>query len=185
MPAHCINASTASRAVILTSLAGLMLLLTPQARGDDALADAERLLRVSEAGSRFESRAQQQASALIYQYTVIVNRNTDYRLPGQLQDRIAACYDQAYRWENFSAGIARILADNFSREELQLLIDFHRNLGLPPNKISLFEATVAKAGRLSELSASYIFNAGHSCVDQDVELILEHLEANAIELTAL
>lgn len=151
----------------------------------DNLADAQRLLRIAETGAAFETRARQQARQLIYNYSVIINRNTDYRLPGQLRQRIAACYESVYRWENFEAGIARILADNFSAEELNLLIDFHRNLGMPPNKIELFRTTIAKAGSISEQSADYIFSNSQGCVGQDIDLILEHLRTLEIDLTPL
>lgn len=151
----------------------------------DNLADAQLLLRIADTGEAFETRARQQANQLIYNYSVIINRNTDYRLPGQLQQRIAACYEIVYRWENFEAGIARILADNFSAEELSLLIDFHRNLGMPPNKIDLFRTTIAKAGSISEQSADYIFSNSQGCVGQDIDLILEHLRTEKIELVPL
>lgn len=148
----------------------------------DKLEEVEQLLHISNAGDRFEARANDQAKRLIYQYSVIVRRNTNYRLPGSLERRIAACYADQYRWENFAPGIARILAANLSDQELQILIDFHRNLGLPPSAIEVFRRTAAKADLISELSADYIFSQSRGCLEQDVQLILDHLQANEITL---
>jgi hypothetical protein len=151
----------------------------------DSLSEAQRLLRIAETGAAFESQARWQTNQLIHNYSVIINRNSNYRLPAQLQRRIAACYERVYRWENFANGIARILAENFSAEELQLLIDFHRNLGMPPGKIGLFKSTIAKAGRISEQSAEFIFAQSRGCVAQDTDLILDHLQQQDIEFHPL
>lgn len=175
-----VHASLRSQSQRLRVLTCSLLALLPLAAMADPLRDAERLLRVADAGSKFEHRARLQAESIIHNYTVIISRNTDYHLPAPVQQQIAACYSQVYRWENFAAGIARILADNLSREELRLLIDFHRNLGLPPNKIELFRNTVAKVGLIHEQSADYIFARSPGCVDQDAELILRHLREQDI-----
>lgn len=165
-----------------TCAAALILLAGLPGAQADKLDEAAYLLRISKAGDHFEARAHSQAQRLIYQYFVIVRRNTDYRLPANLQQRIAECYASEYRWENFAPGIARILAENLSEQELQLLIDFHSNLGMPPSAIELFKSTVAKAGLISEQSASYIFSTSPGCLERDVQLILEHLQANAVTL---
>ena len=144
----------------------------PSAEDLDA---AEQLLRVADIGNRFEFLAQQQAQQIIYNYGVIVQRTTDYRLPLVIERRIADCYQNVYRWEFFAEGIAHIVAENFSGEELALLIDFHRNLGLPPNKIDLFRSTTRKASVIRQQSIDYIFANSASCVDQDAELIIQHL----------
>lgn len=161
-----------------------LILLLP---GSLALADtpeqlnaAQRLLRVAKIGDRFEIRAQQQARAIIYNYSVIIHRNTDYRLPILVERRIAECYQNAYQWEYFAEGIAHIVADNFSSEELDLLIDFHNNLGLPPNKIEQFRRTIDKAGAISQQSIDYIFANSVGCVDRDAELIIQHLQSNSV-----
>lgn len=168
-------------------LALVMMLLTLLAPGvnADSVRDAERLLHVADAEAKFEYRAQRQAQHIIQNYTIIVSRNTDYRLPAPVRQQIAACYRQAYRWENFATGIARILADNLSGEELELLIDFHRNLGLPPNKIQVFRDTVAKVGLIHEQSAAHIFSSSPGCVDRDAEIILQHLRDQNIVLQPL
>lgn len=141
---------------------------------------AERLLRVANIGTRFESLAQQQAQQIIYNYAAIIQRSTDYRLPVMLERRIAECYRNVYQWKYFADGIAHIVASNFSSEELELLIDFHRNLGLPPNKIELFRETIRKAGTIREQSIDYIFTNSGSCVDRDAELIIQHLVSNQV-----
>lgn len=169
----------------LLQLACALLALQSPSATADPLRDAERLLRVADAGTKFEYRAQRQAERIIHNYTVIISRNTDYHLPVPVRQQIAECYSEAYRWENFAAGIARILADNLSGEELRLLIDFHRNLGLPPSKIDLFRNTVAKVGLIHEQSAEYIFTRSPGCVDQDAELILRHLREQDILLRPL
>ncbi len=166
------------------AMVALLVLCSPGVSADP-VRDAERLLRVADAQAKFEYRAQRQAQRIIHNYIVIVSRNTDYRLPVPVRQQIAACYSQAYRWENFAAGIARILADNLSGEELEVLIDFHRNLGLPPNKIQVFKDTVAKVGLIHEQSADYIFSSSPGCVDQDVEVILRHLREQDITLQPL
>jgi hypothetical protein len=168
---------------LLGSLTVSTLLMLP-AQADN-LSEAQRLLRVAETGAAFENQARWQARQLIHNYSVIINRNSNYRLPAQLQRRIADCYEQVYRWENFAQGIARILAENFSPEEIQLLIDFHRNRGMPPGKIDLFKSAMAKSGRISEQSADFIFTQTRGCVAQDAELILEHLQQQDIEFHPL
>lgn len=141
---------------------------------------AERLLRAAKVGDLFEMRAQQQARAIITNYSIIIHRSTDYRLPVLVERRIAECYQNAYQWEYFAEGIARIVANNFSSEELDLLIDFHNNLGLPPNKIEQFRSTIDKAGAIHQQSIDYIFANSTGCVDQSAELIIEHLRSNSV-----
>jgi hypothetical protein len=68
---------------------------------------------------------------------------------------------------------------------MQLLIDFHRNLGMPPGKIELFKSAMAKSGRISEQSADFIFAQTRGCVAQDADLILEHLQQQDIEFHPL
>ena len=173
-------------AAALPVLPVLMLsMLLPASGHADSVRDAERLLRVADAEAKFEYRAQRQAQRIIHNYAIIIRRNTDYRLPVPVRQQIADCYRQAYRWENFAAGFARILAENLSGEELELLINFHRNLGLPPNKIEAFKDTVAKVGLIHEQSAAFIFSSSPGCVDRDAEIILEHLREQNIALRPL
>ncbi len=141
---------------------------------------AGQLLRAAQVGDLFETRARQQAQQIIHNYSVIIQRNTDYRLPVVLERRIEACYRDTYQWKFFEPGITRIVADAFSREELELLIDFHNNLGLPPNKIALFRNTIGKADWVHEQSVDFIFNNSNGCVDQDAELIIRHLLSNDV-----
>jgi len=162
-----------------------LLALLPIAGSADPVRDAERLLRIADAEAKFEHRAERQAQRIIHNYTVIISRNTDYRLPVPIRQRIADCYSQAYRWENFADGFARILAANLSSEELGLLIDFHRNLGLPPDKLDVFRDTVAKVGLIHEQAADFIFSSSPGCVDQDAQIILRHLHEQDIALQPL
>jgi len=152
----------------------------PVAQTPAHLLAAERLLRVANVGEQFESLAQQQAREIIYNYSVIINRNIDYQLPVYLERRIAACYREAYQWKFFEDGIAHIIARNFNAEELELLTNFHRNLGMPPGKINLFRNTISKAHVVQQASIDYIFEHSEGCVDQGTELIIQHLQINSV-----
>lgn len=172
-----LSVSTRSRLLAL-----LCLLTTSNVLGEapEHLHAAEQLLRAAQVGELFETRAEQQAQQIIYNYSVIIHRNTDYQLPVLVERRIAECYRSAYRWEFFEDGIARIVAAAFSREELELLIDFHNNLGLPPQKIELFRGTIGKANIVHQQSVDFIFKNSAGCVDQDAELIIQHLHSRDV-----
>ena len=141
----------------------------------DAVRDANRLLRVTNMGSRFESTALQQTREIIRTYASIVNMSVDITLPQQIKNSIADCYAEVYAWEHFQAGIARILADNLSQKELRLLTDFYSDRGLPPMEIDTFKRIVAKADHIQRISADYIFANSDSCVQRDAELIQDYL----------
>lgn len=142
----------------------------------DSLQDANRLLRVTDVGKQFESMALLQTRSIIRTYSSIVSMSADSILPAQIKQAIAACYAQAYAWENFKPGIAKILADNFSQKEMRLLIDFYSNRGLPPMEIQSFKAAIAKGGLIQKMSAEYIFANSEGCVALDAELILGYLQ---------
>lgn len=137
----------------------------------DAVSDANRLLRVTDAGSRFESMALQQTRDIIKTYTGIISMSVEINLPQQIKNNIAACYAEVYAWEQFRPGIARIFAENLTQKELRLLTDFYSNLGLPPMEIETFKNIIAKADRIQQISADYIFSHSAGCVDRDADLI--------------
>lgn len=183
MSQRCGSISKPDRSGISVLLLAIILQLSCSlaiAESKEQLIAAERLLQIAKVGDRFEIQAQQQAMQIIYNYSVIIHRNTDYRLPVLVERRIAECYQNTYQWEYFAEGIAHIVASNFSSEELDLLIDFHNNLGLPPNKIQLFRDTIEKAGAIHQQSIDYIFANSAGCVDQNAELIIQHLQNKSV-----
>ena len=161
----------------LTLVAAFALLVSvaAQAAGADAIVEANRLLRVTSLGQKFESVAQQQTRDILRTYSSIVSMSTAVSLPTTLKQAIAECYAEAYAWKNFEPGIARILAENLSRKEIRLLIDFYRDLGLPPMEIQAFKDTIAKADQIVQISSEYILSNSVGCVDRDTTLILNYL----------
>ncbi len=141
----------------------------------DELRDANRLLRASNVAGQFQSMTQQQTRNIIRTYSSIVAMSADVDLPQWIKLKIAACYEQAYAWEKFEAGIAQILLENFSPQEMHLLTDFYRSQGLPPMEIANFKLAIAKSEKIQQLSADYIFANSEGCADQDSELILGYL----------
>ena len=141
----------------------------------DGIRDANRLIQVTEVGKRFESLAEQQTRAIIRTYSSIVSTSVEVALPAQLKNRIAACYAEVYAWDNFKVGIARILADNLSEQEMRILIDFYLDRGLAPREIQTFKDTIAKADQIRRVSAEYMLLNSKGCVVRDAELILGYL----------
>ncbi len=126
-------------------------------------------------GRQFESMALQQTRDIIRTYSSIVSMSVEISLPQQIKNNIASCYAEVYAWENFQPGIAQILADNLSQKEMRLLIDFYRNLGLPPMEIQNFKGAIAKADQIQLMSSEYIYAHSDSCVERDAELIHSYL----------
>jgi len=147
----------------------------------DAVRDANRLLRVTKLGSRFESMALGQTQNIIRTYTSIVNMSASIALPQSLKNSIAECYAEVYAWEHFEPGIAEIFANNLSEKEIRLLIDFYSNRGLPPMEIETFKNTIAKADEIEQSSIEYIFNNSGSCVERDAKLINNFLAAQNLD----
>ena len=145
----------------------------------DAVREANRLLRVTDIGSRFESMALQQTRDIIRTYASIVAMSVEVNLPQQVRNSIAACYAEVYAWEQFQPGIAQILADNLSQKELRILTDFYSNRGLPPMEIDTFKNIIAKADYIERVSADYIFANSASCVDRDAAVIRNYLSTRA------
>ena len=158
-------------------------LLSPAAGLADALADARLLLRVSNSAAHFEHRTRSQTNNILRTYASIIAMERNVELPPQLRAAIAECYAREYAWDNFSAGFAEILAEHLSQPQLQLLIGFYRNRGIPPSQIPDFRAAIAKAGLIEEMSADYIFANSPGCVQQDARLITAYI--NSLELVPL
>lgn len=153
-----------------------MLLTSPASLGD-ALADARLLLRVSNTAAHFETRTQAQINNILRTYASIVAMESDVELPAGIRSAIAACYTQEYAWDNFRGGFAQIIAEHLSPQQIQLLIGFYRNRGLPPSQIDTFKATIAKAELIEAVSADYIFSNSPGCVQRDAQLINSFLDS--------
>jgi hypothetical protein len=143
--------------------------------GAAEIRDANRLLRVSNVASQFESMTLLQTRNIIRTYSSIVAMSADVELPQWIKKEIAACYEQAFAWKKFEDGIAQILLDNFSKDEMSLLTDFYRSEGLPPTEIPNFKAAIAKGEMIQQLSADYIYANSEGCAEHDIDLILGFL----------
>lgn len=141
----------------------------------DSIYDANRLLRVTDTGDRFESMALRQTRDIIRTYSSIVSMSAEVALPLDLKRTIAACYAEAYAWHKFRPGIAQILVEVLNQKELLLLIDFYSSRSLPPREIPAFKRVIRKADQIQQLSADYIYAHADSCVDRDAELIFSYL----------
>lgn len=141
----------------------------------DSLRDAERLLRVTNTSRHFESLARGQIRAILRTYSSIVATSTKLELPLGIQNRIAQCYTEVYAWDNFESGFAQILAENLDTEELRLLIDFYRDLGIPPAAIGTFKAAIAKAKHIEQQSLDFMLANSQPCVEQDSRLIMNYV----------
>ena len=149
--------------------------------GAAEIRDANRLLRVSNVASQFESTTLLQARNIIRTYSSIVAMSTEVELPQWVKKEIAACYEQTFAWEKFEDGIAQILLDNFSKDEMKLLTDFYRSEGLPPAEIANFKAAIAKGEMIQQLTADYIFANSEGCAEHDIDLILGFLANPQLE----
>ena len=147
----------------------------PSAAYADSIYDANRLLRVTDTGDRFESMALQQTRDIIRTYSSIVSMSAEVALPLNLKRTIAACYAEAYAWHKFRPGIAQILVEVLNQKELLLLIDFYSSRSLPPRQIPAFKRVIGKADQIRRMSADYIYAHADSCVERDAELIFSYL----------
>ncbi len=137
--------------------------------------DANRLLRASNVANQFQSMTQLQTRRIIRTYSSIVAISADLELPQWIKREIAACYEQAFAWEKFEAGIAQIFLENFSEDEMSLLTGFYQSEGLPPAEIANFKAAIAKGELIEQLTADYITANSEGCAEQDINLILSFL----------
>ena len=145
----------------------------------DSIDAANRLLRVTDMGDRFESMALQQTRDIIRTYSSIVSMSAEVSLPVYLKRSIADCYAEVYAWDKFRPGIAQILAEVLNRKELLLLIDFYSSRSLPPREIPTFKAVIEKAEQIQLMTTDYIYDHASSCVDRDAELIFSYLDSLA------
>lgn len=173
------SATDAVQITVVPVLALLLSLAAPAAYAEspNSLRYAKRLLQVSGTAEQFEMRTQDQIRAIIRTYLSIVNMSVDVQLPQHITRRISDCYQEAYAWENFEEGIAQIFSQKLSDKEMLLLIDFYRDLGLPPSAIDTFKSTLAKVPAIQEVSADYIFNQSAGCVAKDATAINDYLIA--------
>ena len=156
-------------------------LLTFQKAHSDALhRDVNHLLELTNLGSQFEYIAHEQSQNIIRTYSSIVNMSKSLTLPQEIKQRIQKCYSKVYSWEKFSKGITKILAESFTQREINILIDFYSNLGLPPKDITNFKALIKKAERIEKVSIQYIYNNSESCVREDSRLINNFVNSRLI-----
>ena len=159
----------------ISCLSLLSFLIFTSTVGAAEIRDADRLLRVSNVASQFESMTLLQTQNIIRTYTSIVAMSAEVELPQWIKMEIAACYKQTFAWEKFKDGIAQILLDNFSNHEMILLTNFYRSEGLPPTEIPNFKAAIAKGEMIQQLTADYIFANSDGCAEHDIDLILGFL----------
>ncbi|PCH59796.1 MAG: hypothetical protein COC19_06695 [SAR86 cluster bacterium] len=147
----------------------------------DALSDANKLLRTAEIDRQMSITIELQIQNILNTYTSIIRTSASTTapidLPAELKQDISLCYKRVYAWENFEAGLAQILADNLSRQEMRLLINFYNAKAVVPSQIPQFKNTIAKAAFIQQLSADYIFTHSNSCVENDARLILNYLSS--------
>ena len=165
----------------ISCLSLLSFLIFTSTVGAAEIRDADRLLRVSNVASQFESMTLLQTQNIIRTYTSIVAMSAEVELPQWIKMEIAACYKQTFAWEKFEDGIAQILLDNFSNHEMILLTNFYRSEGLPPTEIPNFKAAIAKGEMIQQLTADYIFANSDGCAEHDIDLILGFLADPQLE----
>ncbi len=153
----------------------LVFFLTPIYTSADELDDAYRLLRITEVAREFEQATNQQTRNVIRTYASIVAMSTDRELPDSIKQQISNCYLETYAWEKFEPGIAAIFANNLSRAELKLMIDFFSDKSVPPPKIEQFKALIARADAIEQMAIDYMFSQTQGCDEQNVTLIMNFL----------
>ena len=157
------------------------LLSAPAHARADALDDALSLLRLTNIDRQFSATRLDQTRDIIRTYSLIVSDATDVPLPQSIKTAIAKCYEESYDFEKFRRGIAEILVDTFSEKELELLVDFHSDLALPPSEIKAFRDIVAKAQIVQRIGAEFILNNSEGCVEQGASLVLEFLDSQQLK----
>ena len=159
----------------ISYLSLLIFLIFISTVGAAEIRDANRLIRVSNVASQFESMTLLQTRNIVRTYTSIVAMSAGVKLPQWIQVEIAACYEKTFAWEKFEDGVAQILLDNFSNHEIVLLTNFYRSEGLPPTEIPSFKAAIAKGEMIQQLTADYILANSEGCAKHDIDLILGFL----------
>ena len=141
------------------------------ASSDAKLQDANRLLELTNLGSKFDHITNIQAQKIIRTYSSIVNISKSVVLPEEIKKQITNCYTEAFAWDRFARGIAEILAKSFTHREIHLLIEFYSDLSLSPREIKAFKSLIKKAAIIEEISVQYIHENSESCVATDSKLI--------------
>ncbi len=150
-------------------------LTVQKANADSFHREINHLLELTNLGAQFEYIANVQSKKIIRTYSSIVKMSGSTSLPLEIKQRIQKCYSEVYSWEKFSKGITKILAESFTQREINILIDFYSNLGLPPKDITNFKALIKKAKRIEEVSIQYIYENSESCVREDSRIINDFL----------
>ena len=152
-----------------------LLLAAPSASPDEPFRDASRLLELTDIGAQFETVVVNQTKKIIRTYSSIVNMSESLVLPTDIKEQIEDCYAKVYAWDQFSQGIAEILAEKLTLSEIKLLIAFYSNLGLPPREIGTFKSLLEKSEAIEKTSLQYIYEKSASCVVKDTLLINEFI----------
>ena len=108
-------------------------------------------------------------------YSSIVAMETGLELPNLIRNALATCYAREYAWHKFERGFAVILSQHLSAVQIDLLIGFYRNQGIPPNQSQRFKNAIASAGAIAVNSADLIYKTSPGCVQQDSRLITKYL----------
>ena len=141
----------------------------------DSLQSARVLLRVSNTAQHFDRQTQNHVTQVLRTYSSIVAMEAGVELPNPIRDAIAHCYAREYSWHKFESGFAAILSQHLSAVQIDLLIGFYRNQGIPPNQIQRFKNAIASAGAIAANSADLIYTTSPGCVQQDSQLIRRYL----------
>jgi len=158
----------------------VILLSAPALARADALADAFTLLRITNIAQQFDAKRAQQTRDIIRTYTLIVTELSATQLPQSIKAAITQCYEESYDFGQFERGIADILVKTFSAKELELLVDFHSDLALPPSQIKAFRDIVAKAKIVQTTGAEFIYNNSEGCVQKGANLVIDYLNSQPL-----
>ena len=120
-------------------------------------------------------QTQNHVTQLLRTYSSIVAMEAGVELPNLIRNAIANCYAREYAWHKFERGFTIILSRHLSAAQIELLIGFYRNQGIPPNQIQLFKDAVASATAIAANSAELIYTTSPGCVRQDAQLISRYL----------
>ena len=105
---------------------------------------------------------------------------TGLELPNLIRAAIANCYAREYAWHKFERGFAVILSQHLSAVQIDLLIGFYRNQGIPPNQIQRFKNAIASASAIAANSAELIYTTSPGCVQQDVAINQQYLSETGL-----
>lgn len=165
---------TKSRFRLFCATAAIALCLSCAAKAD-SLQSARVLLRVSNTAQQFDRQTQHHVTQVLRTYSSIVAMETGLELPNLIRNAIANCYAREYAWQKFERGFAVILSQHLSAVQIDLLIGFYRNQGIPPNGIQHFKDAIASASAIAANSAELIYTTSPGCVQQDAQLISRYL----------